>query len=201
MAMDAISKTRPLLVRGRWAESCSRRTLVDPALLSMLVPAAAADDSRTVEESRSIEQPHGESAHRWWRGAYRRRRPHVRHAAFVTHVYDSTNSVLGHRYWQDTNERKFRESIFTDASHADRMASKAIRVSADPEIFKARVKAVSDMFDGPIALTGVKVGDIVSVVEAKTGPSEYYHRCRTEDSQREGLFPTRFLERMPLQAA
>merc|ERR1711967_185895 len=78
--------------------------------------------------------------------------------------------VAGLMYWQDTNERKFRESIFTDASHADRIASKAIRVSADPEIFKARVKAVSDMFDGPIALTGVKVGDIVSVVEAKTGP-------------------------------
>merc|ERR1719152_407572 len=96
------------------------------------------------------------------------------------------------------NEKKFRDAIFTAAGHEDRIASKAIKVSEDPEIFKARVKAVSNMFDGPIALTGVKVGDILSVVEVKTGPSEYYHRCQTEDSQREGLFPTRFLERVSM---
>ena len=67
----------------------------------------------------------------------------------------------------------------------------------DPAKFQATVtrRVIGQWaFDGPIALTAVKVGDVVDVLETDTGPDKSYYRCRAESQA--GLYPKHFLERI-----
>ena len=83
------------------------------------------------------------------------------------------------------------------AEQEDERKRRKDTLPTDPTIFRAQVtrRVVGTWaFDGPLALTAVKTGDIVDVLEVDTGPDNSYHRCRAETQA--GLYPKHFLERV-----
>mmetsp|Transcript_17100 Transcript_17100/g.37296 ORF Transcript_17100/g.37296 Transcript_17100/m.37296 type:complete len:187 (-) Transcript_17100:138-698(-) len=53
--------------------------------------------------------------------------------------------------------------------------------SSKPCIFKCKVMTIPRFFDGTKSLMGVKVGDIVDVLEERVGPGGTYNLCRYVD--------------------
>lgn len=71
------------------------------------------------------------------------------------------------------------------------------KISEQPALYNAKVtRALGDLFDGPVALKGVKVGDIVQVL-AVIGDGKYV-RCRSfkesGEAVMEGWYPQKLLE-------
>lgn len=67
-----------------------------------------------------------------------------------------------------------------------------------PTIFKCKILRVEPSLDGTKMLRGIRVGDVVEVMEEGVGPHRAYHLCRlpTTGTRREsiGWYPVEFLE-------
>ena len=138
----------------------------------------------------------------------------------VRRSYDNGNLLFGvaaasatagaWMYWQERRADDNREDLRYLAAgvrrHEEVMTEErrkrhaSFKPSDDPTLFRAKVtrRVAPHMFDGPLALKDVAVGDLVDVTKTEAGPRGHekgYHKCRTGVS--EGLYPTHSLERLP----
>lgn len=87
-------------------------------------------------------------------------------------------------------------SLDSDTARSDM----ALKYKGRPALFQCAVKRIPPMFDGHYSLVGVKVNDIVDILEENVGPDKLYNLCRPVKTVDEpltvGWFPKNCLERI-----
>lgn len=117
---------------------------------------------------------------------------------------------------QQAQHKSDREAVFkrlqyevesdTAQEHADGKSLSLEEESSKPCLFKCRVMTIPRLFDGTKSLMGVKVGDVVDVLEERVGPGGTYNLCRfvqvegdkgeSSDSISVGWYPMSCLEKV-----
>ena len=107
----------------------------------------------------------------------------------------ATYGVLQIREAGLEQEARDRRALRLEVQGLRRVGVENRKTSDAVALFSAQVerRIEPSLFDGPWALTKVRVGDVVEVLEEGVGPEGAYHRCRNEHG--EGLYPKACLAR------
>lgn len=96
-----------------------------------------------------------------------------------------------------------RDSLMNELRSSDSRSSADLQELEEwynmPALFDCTIRKLPLNLDGYKCLTGVNVGDVIEVLEEKTGPGDMYNLCRTLDKKGRpmsvGWFPTMYLEK------
>lgn len=108
--------------------------------------------------------------------------------------------------YQDRLERKnVMNEIenFTRVGSYDDVAEMEEWLNREKPLFDCVVRTVPFSLDGYKCLKGIKVGDVVEVLEEQVGPGNMYNLCRTKEDSKSakpiaaGWVPTKYLEKVP----